>query len=286
MKKSIWSGLLGCLLTLALAAAESAAGAPDAVVYGSNPAAAHRLRCDDAEIYYEVYGSGKPLVLLHGGLFGYIDEFCDFIPELARKYQVIAIATRGHGRSELGRQALSYELFARDAFAVLEQVSKEKALVLGFSDGAITSYAMALQHPERLERVIAIGGGPLSIADYTPKALEEAKTLSGEGLARAAPDFVVGRKKLMPEPGRWVEFVDRLTALYRSPAYVDQERIRDVPVPFLLVQGELDPYASPETFVRLYRSFQHAQLAIVPGCGHLVLMERPQLARELIRGFF
>ena len=278
------------LVTILLAGAgllargdQAPAGAP--VDYGSNPAAGHRVLCDDANIYYEVYGSGKPLLLLHGGLFGYIDEFSEFIPELARQYQVIAVATRGHGRSEIGRQPLTYERFARDAFAVLAQVTPEKASVLGFSDGAITTYAMALLHPERLERVIAIGGGPLSFTDYTPQGIEEAGGLSGESLARALPDFVAGRKRLMPEPERWSEFVGRLKALYQSSVYLDREKLRTVAVPFLLVQGEHDPYASLETFVRLYRTFPRAQIAIVPGCGHLVLIERTQLARELIRGF-
>lgn len=286
MKTPACGLLFTLLLNTVLAAPENPAGAPAPIVYGSNPAAAHRLLCDDATIYYEVYGTGKPLLLLHGGLFGYIDEFADFIPELAQHYQVIAVASRGHGRSGLGRQPLTYQLFARDALAVLAAVTKEKACVLGFSDGAITTYAMALQQPGRLERVIAIGGGALSIADYpSQQGADEAKSLSGEGLAKAMPDFVAGRKKLMPQPDLWNEFVDRLKTLYQSPAYLDRERLRGVQVPFLLVQGEHDPYANPETFVRLYRTFPHAQLAIVPGCGHLVLMERPQLARELIQRF-
>jgi len=285
MKVALAGWMSALMLGVVLTAQESRDAATAAIPYGVNDSAGHRLHCDDADIYYEVYGSGKPLVLLHGGLFGYIDEFSEFIPELAQHYQVIAIATRGHGRSELGRQPLTYELFARDALAVLDHVTKEKACILGFSDGAITTYAMALQHPERLERVIAIGGGPLSIGDYTPQGIEEGKTLSGEGLAKAMPEFVTGRKKLMPKPELWNDFVDRLKTLYQSPVYLDREKLRAVSIPFLLVQGEHDPYASLETFVRLYRTFPNAQIAIVPGCGHLVLMERPQLARELIRGF-
>jgi pimeloyl-ACP methyl ester carboxylesterase len=205
MKKNhtmfIWT--MSLLWGTALPAQETKGLVPPPIPYGTNDAAGHRLLCDDAQIYYEVYGTGKPLLLLHGGLFGYIDEFGEFIPELALHHQVIAIATRGHGRSELGRQPLTYELFARDALAVLDHVTQEKASVFGFSDGAITTYAMALQHPERLDRVIAMGGGPLGITDYTPQGIEEGKTLSGEGLEKAMPDFVAGRKKLMPQPELW-----------------------------------------------------------------------------------
>jgi pimeloyl-ACP methyl ester carboxylesterase len=270
-----------------LPAQEDRGGAAAATPYGANDAAGHRLLCDDARIYYEIYGTGKPLVLLHGGLYGYIDEFSGFIPELARRFQVIAIATRGHGRSELGRQPLTYERFARDALAVLDHVTQEKACVIGFSDGAITTYAMALQRPERIERIIAIGGGSgtLGMAERPAKIVEETRAMSGEGLARAMPQFVEERKKLMPQPELWPAFVEKMKALYLSPVYVDREKLRSVSVPFLLVQGEHDPYTSIESFAGHYRLFRNAQIAIVPGCGHLVLMERPDLARELIRGF-
>jgi pimeloyl-ACP methyl ester carboxylesterase len=76
-----------------------------------------------------------------------------------------------------------------------------------------------------------------------------------------------------------------LKTLYQSEKHLDRERLQGVNVPFLLIIGEHDPYASLETFVRLYRTFPHAQIAITPGCGHCVLTERPQLTRELIRGF-
>ena len=68
--------------------------------YGNNPQAGHYLDVGDAKIYYEVYGSGKPVVLLHGGVYGYIDEFEPFIKRLSETRQVICIATRGHGKSE------------------------------------------------------------------------------------------------------------------------------------------------------------------------------------------
>ena len=72
------------------------------IPYGNNPAAGHYFNVGDVKIYYEIYGSGKPIVLLHGGVYGYIDEFTPFIQKLSEKYQVICIATRGHGKSEIG----------------------------------------------------------------------------------------------------------------------------------------------------------------------------------------
>lgn len=80
------------------------------VPYGNNPAAGKYVNVGDANIYYEEYGTGKAVILLHGGIFGYIDEFAELIPVLSKQYHVIAIATRGHGKSGLaaGRYHINY----------------------------------------------------------------------------------------------------------------------------------------------------------------------------------
>jgi hypothetical protein len=86
-------------------------GVSERISYGDNPVAGHYLRVDDAKIYYETYGTaGTPLVLLHGGLYGYIDEFGGLIAELSKHRRVIAIASRGHGKSEIGTKPFSYVL--------------------------------------------------------------------------------------------------------------------------------------------------------------------------------
>ena len=76
--------------------------------YGTNDKAGHYLNVGDAKIYYEVYGEGIPVVLLHGGYHGYIDEFKKYIPVLSKQFKVIAIATRGYGKSEIGTKPFSY----------------------------------------------------------------------------------------------------------------------------------------------------------------------------------
>ncbi len=117
---------------------------------------------------------GTPLVLLHGGLYGYIEEFGELIGELSKHRRVIAIATRGHGKSELGTKPFSYALFASDAVAVIHHETEGKVDVLGFSDGAVTSYALASAHPELLRRLVAIGG-PRKFTDWTLAAQAEFK---------------------------------------------------------------------------------------------------------------
>jgi pimeloyl-ACP methyl ester carboxylesterase len=246
-------------------------GESEKISYGANPAAGHYLRVDDAKIYYEAYGSGgTPLVLLHGGLYGYIAEFGELIGELSKHRRVIAIATRGHGKSDLGTKPFSYVLFANDAYAVIRHETSEKVDVLGFSDGAVTSYTLAAAHPELVRRLVAIGG-PRKFADWTPGAQAEFRNAKPGDVERDSPQFVAERKKLMPEPEKWQEFVERVNAMESGPVYVTDEQIRSIKVPTLVVAGDHDPYNQIAKFVELFQFLPDGELAIIPGCGHVVL---------------
>jgi len=256
-----------------------------AIAYGANPAAGHYLNVDDAKIYYETYGSGgTPLVLLHGGLYGYIEEFGELIGEMSKHRRVIAIATRGHGRSELGTKPFSYGLFADDAFAVIRHETGEKVDVLGFSDGAVTAYTLAAAHPELIRQLVAIGG-PRKFADWTPKAQADFKSAKPEDVERDSPQFVADRKKLMPQPARWVELVERLNALESGPIYVTDEQIRSIKAPTLIVAGDHDPYNQIAKFVELFQLLPNGELAAIPGCGHVVLDCKGQFTIAAVAAF-
>jgi pimeloyl-ACP methyl ester carboxylesterase len=108
------------------------------IPYGNNPATGHYFNVGDARMYYEVYGQGQPLVMLHGGVYGYIDEFESLIPRLAEHYQVICIATRGHGKSEIGTLPFTYRNRADDAYKVIRSITRDSVTVVGFSEGGFT----------------------------------------------------------------------------------------------------------------------------------------------------
>jgi pimeloyl-ACP methyl ester carboxylesterase len=257
----------------------------EAIAYGANPAAGHYLKVDDAKVYYETYGSGgTPLVLLHGGLYGYIEEFGELIGELSKHRRVIAIATRGHGRSELGTKPFSYALFADDAFAVIRHETNEKVDVLGFSDGAVTAYTLAAAHPDLIRQLVAIGG-PRKFADWTPKAQAEFKSAKPGDVERDSPQFVADRKKLMPQPERWLDFVERLNAMWSGPVYVTDEQIRSIKVPTLIIAGDHDPYNQIAKFVELFQLLPNGEMAVIPGCGHVVLDCKGQFTIAAIAAF-
>ncbi|GAB3325812.1 alpha/beta hydrolase [Larkinella ripae] len=255
----------------------------DPIPYGSNPKTGRYLSVGDARIYYEVYGQGRPVVLLHGGLLGYIDEYRDLIPRLSQEFQVIAIATRGHGKSEVGTKPYSYRLFAEDARQVIKAVTPDSVLLIGFSDGAIASYILTAEHPELVRKVVAIGGGSLGIGDYTEADKIFWTQLTDEKLEKAIPGFIARRQKLMPQPQEWPRFLKELQQAWLAPTYIEPSALKTIRCPALIMAGDHDGIT--ERFVSLYKSLPNAQLAIIPGSGHVVLTTKPQLVFDLIHPF-
>ncbi|HEX8024024.1 alpha/beta hydrolase, partial [Mucilaginibacter sp.] len=160
------------------------------IPYGNNPAAGNYLKVKDGtRIYYETYGMGRPLVLLHGGLYGEISEYENLIPVLSKNFMVIAIATRGHTKSEIGHQPYTYELMSDDAYSVIRYITKDSVTLIGFSDGAVIALDLTIRHPDLVKKLV-FAGGNVSAASYRPGEMEELKGLTGASLERDMPDFV------------------------------------------------------------------------------------------------
>lgn len=255
------------------------------VPFGNNMSSGHSLQVGDAKIYYEIYGHGEPIVLLHGGLFGYIDEFGGIISDLSRNQRVIAIATRGHGKSELGTQPLSYRLFAEDFAAIIRNVTTRQVNVLGFSDGAIAGYHLAAAHPERVKKLIAVGG-PLGFYGFTDSGVNDLDQYdTPEKLEKFAPGFVSNRKKLMPDPTVWNQFLKKLASMWKQREYISRQKVQSIRCPVLIAGGDRDEYVKTEHLVEIYRMLPKGQLAIVPNCPHTVFNSKPKLMLELIQEF-
>ena len=249
------------------------------IPFGHNPATGHYFQMDDhARIYYELYGSGKPVVLLHGGLFGDISEYEHLIPVLSKHFRVIAIETRGHGKSEVGNIPYTYSLMAQDAYHIVRHVSKDSAIVIGFSDGAVIAMALTIAHPELVKKLVFAGG------NLKPDT-GDLETLTGESIEKQYPDFVKERKALMPDPSKWGSFIALLKNAWLQPEYVDRSKLKDVRCPVLVAGGDHDQFNKLENFTGLYRSLPHAVLAIIPGSDHLVFQNRPDLMEALVIHF-
>jgi pimeloyl-ACP methyl ester carboxylesterase/catechol 2,3-dioxygenase-like lactoylglutathione lyase family enzyme len=256
------------------------------VPYGTNDQAGHYVQTPDAKLYYERYGEGgQPIVFLHGGEYGYIDEFAEVIRQVSKQRTVIAIATRGYGRSERGTRPLSHRQFAEDAALIIKDIFKsgEKVDVMGFSEGAITSYILASSHPELVRRLVAIGG-PLGAYGASIEDLESDEEVTPELMQQQVPDLVARRKTQMTHPEQWDQLIRDLNVMYDRMVYVKQAEIRAIKAPTLIMAGDKDE-TRPDHFVEIFKLLPNAQMAIIPGCGHVIFRCKPDLSIKLMLDF-
>jgi len=254
------------------------------IPYGDNPATGKYLNVGDAKLYYEVYGTGIPLLLLHGDTFGYNDEFAEHIPVLAKHFRVIALGMRGHGKSEIGTKTYSYKLFAEDAISILKNETKDSVTIVGFSAGAITAIYLTAYYPEKVKRTVVLGG-LLDSSGYRPTALEELKHLTGDDCEKMLPDLVKSRKALMPDPIRYNDLIDKLRESWLQPVYVDKEKAAAIKSPVLIIGGDRDDYIKTEEFLRIFKIIPNSQLSIVPNCDHVGLIMNPTLLPNIVIPF-
>lgn len=231
-----------------------------AVPYGNNAKSGHYVQAGDATIYYELYGQGKPFVVLHGGVVGSTYEMAPFIDSLSRRYQVIAVSTRGHGKSEIGGGDQSYERKAQDVAAILQVVTKDSALVVGFSDGAYTGYFLAKANPEKVKKLIAIGAGEWKLG--SKKAQFSRAMLFG-----IDSSFMQQQVALMPQPKRFDEWLGLLNTYYNS-LQVGQQTLGAIQCPVLVMAGEKDQNDPLKMILSAYEMIPKAQLSIIPNAPH------------------
>ena len=236
-----------------------------ATPYGHNEKAGHYVQAGDAKIYYEVYGQGKPVFVFHGGGVGTPYEMGQLIDKLRQTYQVIAVSTRGHGRSEIGHSPLTYEQKAEDMLAVMNAVTNESAILLGFSDGAYTAYKVASMYPERVDRVIAIGAGTLKKGFFSGE-------MKVEDLAKIDAQFIEQQKKIMPEPERFQEFCTNYMKFW-SQMEVGEDFLKTIKCPVLLIAGDEDDHAPMATMVEAQQYIPNASLCIVPKAWHSAFID-------------
>lgn len=252
--------------------------------YGNNPQAGKYIRVEDATLYYEVYGTGKPLLLLHGDTFGYISEFEQYIPILAKKFKVIIPAMRGHGKSEIGIKKYSYKLFARDVLAILHKEGIDKVAVMGFSAGATTACYLAAHYPESIKKAVVLAGA-IDTSSYKPGILADLINTTGDEYEQMLPELVKERKKLMPKPNSYNELIQKLKEAWLQPVYVEEVKLKEVKCPVLIVGGDRDEYMAVESFVRIQQLIPASQLAILPNCNHVGLLFYPEMVNLMVLPF-
>src|SRR6202012_2510209 len=134
------------------------------IKYGNNPVAGRYYDVRGIKMYTETYGTGKPLLLIHGNGCS-ISAFSQTIPYFSKKYQVIAVDSRAHGKTVDSKDSLSFEMMADDFAVLLNKMHIDSAYVIGWSDGGINALLLAMRHPDKVIKLASTG------ANLTPDSL-------------------------------------------------------------------------------------------------------------------
>lgn len=229
-----------------------------------------------AEIHYVTYGAGDPVVLLHGGLSNKLSWFSQ-IPMLVRSgRQVILIDTRGHVKSTLGADALSYPLFAEDVLKVLQHLSICKADFIGWSDGGITALILGQQSPTYVNRIIAIS------ANISPTGLTvQSQRLPGQ---KARP-FVAWIKKHWTGSGNDRNALEQhIWRIWLSPIMSEID-LRRVVAYTLIIVGESD-IVTVEHSEKMASLLKNGRLVVINKGGHATPVTHASEINVLINNFF
>jgi pimeloyl-ACP methyl ester carboxylesterase len=236
-------------------------------------------------MYYEVAGSGSPLVLLHGGMLTIDLNFAGLIPALAASHTVIAVELQGHGRTADIDRPITPAALASDVVALLDHLGVDRAHVLGHSMGAAAALELAVSHPDRVRSVVPIS------ASVRPEGMHEDLTdPSRYATSTRLPtqqdfaDFREAYLRLSPHPEHFDEF---LATLSRSNADLQgwsDEQLAGITAPVLLVLGDHD-FTTVEHGALMLRLIPGSQLSVLPGTNHMQVTRRADLLLPMLAGF-
>ena len=245
--------------------------------YGNNTAIGKYQQVDDAKLYYEVYGEGKPIFIFHGGGVGSAYELGRIIDDLRYNYKIVVISTRGHGRSEIGNSPLTYEQKADDMIAIMKNITSEPAQIIGFSDGAYTAYKVAAMYPQLVERITAIGAGTLKAGYFSGE-------MKVEDMQKFDKDFMDIELQIRPEPARTQECYTKYINFW-SKMSIGKEIFSKIQCPVLLVVGDEDDHAPIITVLEAHQMIPNSRLCVIPKAWHSAFNDNYDVARPAIMQF-
>jgi pimeloyl-ACP methyl ester carboxylesterase len=228
-----------------------------------------------AAIWYAMYGSGLPVVMLHGGLAN-SNYWGNQVPVLAQNYQVIVIDSRGHGRSTRSAAPYGYELMASDVLGVMDKLNIRKAAIVGWSDGAIIGLSLAMNHPDRVGRLFAFA------ANSDPSGVKDVdkSPVFTQFIARGEKEY----EALSPTPKGYKQFVEEISAMWaKQPNWTkaDLERIK---VPTWIVDADHDEAIYRTNIELMADTIPDAGLLIQPEVSHFSMLQAPdQFTADVLR---
>jgi pimeloyl-ACP methyl ester carboxylesterase len=254
-------------------------------------AGGQRVRVNGMQMYYEVSGTGDPLIVLHGAYMN-IPNMGAIIPRLAQTHKVYALELQGHGRTTDIDRPITYQNLADDVAAFMDAVGLQRADVFGYSMGAVTGLQLAIRHPAKVNKLIAASGG-YDVEGWQPEFKAFIPQMTVE-MFLAMP-FAQEYRKLAANPEGFPALVRKLIALEKEPMAWSED-VRKLKAPVLIITGDAD-VATLEHSVAMFRllgggvmgdmgkPLPASRLAVLPATSHTAVITQVDLLHALIEPF-
>ena len=217
-------------------------------------------------LYYAVYGHGQPVLMLHGGL-GNSNYWGAQVQELSKRYAVIVMDSRGHGRSTRSKQTYTYELMESDVIGLLDQLKVRQVSLIGWSDGGIIGLVMAIRHPERLKRVFAFGANS-DPSGVNPKLGDSVNF--NRYIARTEVEY----RQLSKTPNGFSGFVEAIGKMWASEPHITGQ-LNNIRLPITIADGQYDEAILRNHTVMMAKAIRGANLVILPNVSHFAMLQNP-----------
>jgi pimeloyl-ACP methyl ester carboxylesterase len=251
----------------------------------SEPRTSGYVDVNGVHMYYEVYGEGSPLVLLHGGIMTIDLDFATLIPALAAGHMVVAVEMQGHGRTADTGRAITLPALASDVVGLLDHLGIDRADVVGHSLGGGVALELAISHPDRVRRVV-----PMSITVRSDGTHEEIANPSLHATSTRMPtpqdfaDMTEAYKRLSPHPEHFEEFLAMLSGVASTLEGWSDEQLAGITAPTLLMIGDRD-FTTVEHGALMLELIPGSELAVLPGTTHMQITRRADLVLPMLAAF-
>jgi pimeloyl-ACP methyl ester carboxylesterase len=244
------------------------------------------------QMYYEVHGSGRPLVLLHGSLSTIGVDFGGVIPSLAKSRQVIAVEQQAHGHTADIDRPLSIQSWAQDTAALLRHLGVEQADLFGYSSGSAVAFQLALDNPQLVGKLV-LASFSYRLDGLHPGLMDNLSELKPEHLA--GTPFEQDYARVAPNPDDWPKLIRKITQMDADLPQWTADDVRGLASPTMLVIGDSD-IVRPEHSVEIFRlrgggvvgdlvGLPPARLAVLPGTTHVTLVQRHDWLSSMVGDF-
>ncbi len=242
------------------------------VKYGSNPAAGKFFVHEGVNLYYEVYGAGEPLLMVHGNGGGIADLGAQ-IAYFRKSYKVIAMDSRDQGKSGDSSDRITYEKMTDDLAALLDHLKTGPVNVLGWSDGGIEALLLGIRHPAQVKKIAAMAANLRPTEDaFAPGML---------ALIKSMVDSVPAPSRETPEGKRAM----KVTQMALEEPHIDPKALEAITAPTLVLASDHDMIRDEHT-LEIYHHIPNSQLCIFPNATHTVLYDEPALFNATVERFF